>query len=153
MKNLSLLVQELESNFDFINDSDLSVSSGNVGWHLDHCLKVILVISANVEQSDITNYKRNFNIKRSLVFLSGIIPRGKGKAPKSVQPPAIISAEELKNQMQLVKIAILKFSNWDPGKNCKHPYFGVLNVKNSQKFLKIHTHHHLKIIKDIIARK
>jgi hypothetical protein len=35
----------------------------------------------------------------------------------------------------------------------EHPYFGHLNKKETEKFLYIHTLHHLKIIKDLIKKK
>lgn len=149
MKKLQKLIQELENNFERLNVSNLGISSSNIGWHLDHCMKVILVISKNVEESEITNYRRSFNFKRSIIFLSGTMPRGKGKAPKVVQAQETVLLDDLKTQLALVKIMLQKFHDFAKNKNFKHPVFGVLNLKQTVKFFEIHTNHHLKIVRDI----
>jgi hypothetical protein len=35
----------------------------------------------------------------------------------------------------------------------EHPYFGKLKLKETIRFLEIHTQHHLDIIRDIIMNK
>jgi hypothetical protein len=77
------------------------------------------------------------------------IPRGKARAPKVVQPEGYISKESL--QMHLDKV-YQNIENWEAlHENCYffHPYFGNLNKKATEKFLALHTKHHLKIIEDI----
>lgn len=42
-----------------------------------------------------------------------------------------------------------KIEHFDKNAFFEHPLFGVLNKKDTMKFLKMHTTHHLKIIQDI----
>ena len=80
----------------------------------------------------------------------GYIPRGKGKAPKQVAPKEEFTTEQLKPLLSTAKSNVDGLSTLDKIVNFNHPYFGVLNKKQTVKFLGIHTHHHLKIIKDIL---
>ena len=80
----------------------------------------------------------------------GKIPRGKAKAPKVVIPTHVATHEELKAKLQAAKNNILKLNSFSENSFFKHPFFQDLNVKQTEKFLLIHTKHHLKIIEDIL---
>ena len=44
--------------------------------------------------------------------------------------------------------------NWeslDKNTHFPHPFFGILNKKETENFLVLHTKHHLMIINDILA--
>ena len=78
------------------------------------------------------------------------IPRGKGKAPKIVMPTDDIKEEQLRDQLSLARKNIDDISSINGNATFKHPYFGVLNKKQTIKFVEVHTKHHLKIMRDIL---
>jgi hypothetical protein len=129
---------------------NVSVSKANVAWHLDHSLKVINSVCTNFKASKESEYKREFNATRLLIFALGFFPRGKVKAPKQVMPPTIIEKKDLKNQLNEAIENIDVIKNLHPHQNFVHPVFKQLNRKQTLKFLKLHTAHHLKIIKDML---
>ncbi|MEO6537569.1 MAG: hypothetical protein ABIT07_13030, partial [Ferruginibacter sp.] len=85
-----------------------------------------------------------------LVYSLNKIPRGRAKAPKVVQPVGEINAEDITGILQQTKLNINSLKDMKDNHYFAHPYFGKLNLKPTIKFLRIHTHHHLKIINDII---
>lgn len=149
LTKLNKLIQELEDNFDEASNINPKISSSNIGWHLDHSLRVITEISNFVKNSDPNVYRKTFNLKRSLVFIFRFIPRGVAKAPKIVRPIATISKESLEKQLHNTRTFLQELIHLDANKNFKHPYFDYLNVKQTINFLEIHTYHHLKIMRDI----
>ncbi len=121
-----------------------------MAWHLDHVLKVIIGISTVIKKSNPEDYKTNFNFKRFVVLFAGKIPRGKARAPETVSSVSDISIDDLNSQLEKAKICTADLSNLNVKSNFKHPYFGQLNLKETIRFLEIHTQHHLKIVNDII---
>jgi len=144
-------LNQIEAYLKELDRLDTTISSKSIAWHLDHSLKVIITICNLIEKSDSTHYHWKFNFIRTFVLLTGYIPRGKGKAPKEVLPPAKITQEDILKQITLTKNKLNSATNLAPKNNFKHPYFGQLNLKQTLQFLKIHTKHHLKICSDIIA--
>ncbi|HET6245941.1 MAG: hypothetical protein H0V01_06960 [Bacteroidetes bacterium] len=138
-----------------IPNSDLlktSVSTKEVKWHIDHSLKVIIGIANALKNSKPEDFKSSFNLTRTYIFLLGFIPRGKGKAPKSVVAQGEIQHYELIEQLNQAKIILKKMDDFPAKSHFDHPYFGKLNLRQSIAFLEIHTKHHLKIIRDIIQK-
>jgi hypothetical protein len=151
MNQPHLLISQLENYLVFKNTEKASVSSSNVGWHIQHSLLVIIKIIESVQQSDPLKFKRDINLNRIIVFTMNGFPRGKAKAPQTVQPEETITEGSILQTMEKANKAIAQLSECAPNQYFVHPYFGKLNVKSTHKFLKIHTHHHIKIIKDIIT--
>ncbi|WP_310556145.1 DUF1569 domain-containing protein [Flavobacterium sp.] len=152
MQKLKVLLNDLESKIEFHEAVNPKVSKSNLAWHLDHCLKVINGVTQTIKTSNPEDYKWKFNFKKSLVYLLGSIPRGKAKAPKSVQSIDEIKLSDLQLQLKNAYILINDLEFLKPNHNFKHPYFGVLNTKETIKFLNIHTHHHIKIMNDILKK-
>ena len=146
-------IATLEKMIDHLELSATQVSAKGIDWHVDHLLKVIIKVSNALKNSDPVVYKRKYNLLRSVIFVSGKIPRGKGKAPKSVLPPEVILKEDLLLQIKEARNHLNEMKELHPDSNFKHPYFGVLNLKMTQRFLEIHTNHHLKIISEILQSK
>ncbi|WP_420320606.1 DUF1569 domain-containing protein [Flagellimonas sp.] len=128
------------------------VSKANVAWHLDHMLKTINVICKSLEVSNPEEYKSNFSLTRAIIYTLGDFPRGVAKAPRVVRPPEVINTEDLHRQLQMAKENLQAIQSLDAKAHFEHPYFSVLNKNQSIRFLKIHTGHHLKIVRDIVKK-
>ena len=150
MNPLHNLLLQLESHIPNFDKTNSRISNSTIGWQIDHCLLVINGVIGQVEISNPTEFKSKFNFNRLIVFTTGKIPRGKIRAPKMVTPISIATAEELKSNIEIAKNKVSKLNNLPKNSFFKHPYFNDLNVKQTEKFLAIHTKHHLKIIEDIL---
>lgn len=148
-KKLSSYIAEFESYIPQYDTSNPKVSQSTVGWQIDHSLKVVIGIISLLKAS-----KGEEKSKRTLLgrfcLTTGYIPRGRGKAPKQVLPPEEIKKEDLSKQIKVAKQLVSQLDTIDPRVTFKHPYFGVLNNKQTKRFIEIHSKHHLKIIRDIL---
>ena len=149
MQKLAALIDELESKIAHSDKLNQSVSAASVGWHLDHTLLATDKIIGGLKSSDPAAYKSGFNSKKLLVFTLKKIPRGKAKAPDSVQPSSI-TIDGIKTKLEAVRAKIKALPDLHPRNYIVHPVFGHLDTKNTIQFLEIHTRHHLQIINDII---
>ncbi len=148
------LIKEFEDLKQYLPKCELraeKVSKNGVDWHLDHSCKVINGVYQALQESKPEQYKPKFSFWRQMVMLTGVIPRGVGKAPKVVRPPEVIVLKDIEKQLALCEVSIRELDNLPENAHFKHPVFGHLNRKQTRKFLAIHTRHHLKIIKDICA--
>ncbi len=153
MKKLILLLNELEKKIEFRDLANSSVSKSAVSWHIDHTLKVVNQVIETTKNSNQYDYKWKFNFLKILVVITGFIPRGKAKAPKTVQSLDEITLENLKEEFKKARFFVPLLNHINVESTFTHPYFGVLNLKETEKFLVIHTKHHLKIINDIVQKK
>ena len=150
MNPLLPLLQQLERHISNFEKTNPNVSNSTVGWQIDHCLLVINGIIGQLEISDPSKYQPKWTFPKFMVFTTGKIPRGKAKAPKVVIPTQVATQEELIAKLAAAKNNVLKLDTFSENQFFNHPYFKDLNVKQTKKFLTIHTKHHLKIIQDIL---
>lgn len=64
----------------------------------------------------------------------------------------MLNAQQVDNYLNSVRENLQMIKNLPSQSYIEHPYFGHLDVKQTLKFLKIHTQHHLKIARDILAK-
>lgn len=152
MNKLSAYLNILKSKIPESEKLNLAVSKSSVGWHIEHTILATIKIIEALKKSNPAEYKWEFNLSRLYVYSINKIPRGRGKAPKSVLPADEITAETLKSSIVIAKIKIEELNNLNPNNYFVHPYFGKLNLKHTIKFLNIHARHHIKIIEDIAAK-
>ena len=151
MQELHKLLNQLESDISSFDKVNLAVSSGSVGWHIEHSLKTIDQIVTACKNSNPSNYQWRFNFNRFLILtIAKKIPRGKAKAPKIVRPEGEISLETLDMSLSKVKENLMDWKDLDKNTYFPHPFFGILNKKETENFLALHTKHHLMIIDDIL---
>ncbi|MBE0422649.1 MAG: hypothetical protein IBX66_01795 [Lutibacter sp.] len=142
----------IENAIPFYGQHQKSVSAKNVAWHLDHSLKVINGVCDALKTSNPEDYQSTSSILKFYIFLRGRIPRGKAKAPKSVVSNDEILKSSIESQLALAKINLQEIKNSPANSHFQHPYFGKLSLKKSQRFLAIHTNHHLAIVNDILKK-
>ena len=150
---LKNLLNEIEGNIPNKELTNSKISKVSIGWQLDHSLKVVNGICAILQKTKPEKYKRDFNLLRLILFPLAYIPRGKAKAPKTVQPPNDISVEDLHTQLEMARGHIDKISPLPKKSFFIHHIFGTLSKKQTIRFLQIHTRHHLKIVNDILKKQ
>ena len=149
-----ILEKEIESITNAIEHHEKqndTISKSGIDWHIDHSLKVILAVSESLKKSDTKKYKWKFNFWRTVVFIVNRFPRGKAKAPKITYTKDLIVKEQLLSQLIIVKKNLQEIETLPENSHFKHPIFGFLNLKQTIKFLGLHTKHHLKITDEIIS--
>ena len=143
-------MNELENYISKESIADLNVSSVKAGWHIEHVLLTVTKIYTRMESSNPGKYKNRPNLVRMMMFHSNQIPRGRANAPEMVIPKEKITQETLYESYAMAKTMLLKFDDLDDNAYFKHPAAGYLNRDDAKRFIKIHTEHHLKIIRDIL---
>ena len=78
----------IEKLIPFFEKKNLKVSAVNVGWHLDHSLKVINSASDALKQSDPKNYKSYDDLKARLNTVLKLNSVGKQTTTQVTQRPA-----------------------------------------------------------------
>ncbi len=150
MKELQKLLDQLETQIIHFDKSKFSISKSNVGWHIEHTLLTLSAITNSLANSNPKDYKWKFNFIRVIVLTMKKIPRGRANAPKVVQPKENYNIDSLKLHLSKTKATIEELNSMAENKYFKHPVFGNIKLKQTIRFLEIHTRHHLDIIKDIL---
>lgn len=144
-------IASLKENFKHGTKHASSVSAKGIDWHVHHSLLAISGICYLLTQSNPKNYHPKFNFLKLVVMTSGVIPRGKAKAPKEIVPPEKIDPQETQKLFGKVEKQLKELESLHKNHFYTHHMFGDLNLKKSVKFLGIHTKHHLKIMRDIMT--
>jgi hypothetical protein len=146
------IVKQLAELSTYISESDkqnVSVSNANIGWQIDHSLRVMNQVITALLSSNPAEYKPKFNWRKSFVFFTKKIPRGKVRAPKGILPTEEITESSLISSVELAHKNIGLLENCAPNHFFVHPFFGQVNVRETFVFIEVHTEHHLKIIRDM----
>lgn len=149
MKQLQSILDQLESHIPHFEKTNPVVSQSTIGWQIDHSLLVINNVVDQLKDSNPASYKRTLNWIRFYIQVTNKIPRGKVRVPKSVNPIDIATIEELQAKLEIARKNITDISTIPANSYFTHPFFGDLQLRSALWFLKLHTKHHLKIIKDI----
>jgi hypothetical protein len=150
MAKLSELLNELEASIALHDVTKPAVSHASVGWHIEHSLMTFNLVIEQAVGSDPKMFAPKFSWIKLLILTFKIIPRGKGRAPKIVQPVHDISPLSLKQNVDRARQKAGMLLNLHPNSFFVHPFFGHMDLATTRKFLDIHTTHHLKIIRDIL---
>lgn len=132
---------------------NLEVSAGNISWHIAHSMLVVVKMISAMEKSDPATFRPSFSFLKFAMFTFKKIPRGKRKAPNTVQPPEQYAIEYLEDLFNKVNQKLLSLQSLPVNANVQHPALGLINKEEALKFLYVHNLHHLKIIDDIKKNK
>ena len=140
----------------FIDRSAVSVatvSHWSVGMQIHHCCLAMIEICQSLIDSKPPPPPARWSLVTSIVFLSGRIPRGRGKAPEVALPKENVSADELVSVLDRSEQLLKQASQLDRDRWFKHFAFGILDRDKSLKLMRIHNRHHLRIVADIVAAR
>ena len=152
MKNkLESLLNQLEFYIPSSESINLQVSQTTVGWQIEHSLLTINGIVSALQKSNPKDYNWKFSLMKLIILTTKKIPRGKAKAPKVVVPKGLINNDDLQEHLSKTRDAIKALEMVSKDQFFEHPYFGKLKLKETIRFLEIHTDHHLNIIEDIVT--
>ena len=160
---LQALLQEIESvcqDFQQISQADPKISGWSVGQHCEHILKadrlnlrairVLLEGGGEPVQEEKAPHP---------ILKVGVIPRGVAEAPRFVLPKDSPDQEQLGNLVQRVltdwneiRKQVLqsgKAGSEESRRGISHHELGLLDIVSWVRFARIHTDHHLVIIRAI----
>jgi hypothetical protein len=130
------------------------VSHWTPSEHLDHSVKVMASVVRRLLKLD-AERGRPLSAVGRLILLFGWIPRGRGKSPERLRG-ARVTREELFTALDALAgyLALLQASHLERGRGpiVPHPIFGGLTPPQAVRFAAIHTHHHLKIVADMLRQ-
>lgn len=147
---LASQIKESASYIEQANKVKPSVSKASIAWQIYHLLSVIVAVVKTLKESQNKAPKEKFNFWKHFVLITRFIPRGKVKAPKSVNPTGNISRSQLEMIIEEAQKAIQDLAKLPREAHFKHPVLGYLQKKKAIHFLEVHTEHHLKIIRDTL---
>ena len=150
MQKLLKQLDELESYIPQLEIRNNMISASTVGWQIEHDLLVISSVIEGVKRSNPASYKWRFKPLKYVILWRGVIPRGKVGAPKLVTPGEI-TQETLQTHVDLCRGRVEELEKVETGNYFTHPFFGDLKKKETFRFLYVHTEHHLKIIREMLA--
>ena len=148
--NMANTLDRLEGFIAEAPTSNPAISAWSVGMQIHHALLATIHISQFLTDSTPGEKKQSFSVPRSLILLTGKIPRGRGKAPKRSLPNQDITAQDLDELLTRARTVLDAASQSDPACWWKHFAFGVMRRDTAIKFIHVHNRHHLSIITDII---
>ncbi len=129
------------------------VSGWSVGQQVDHMLNVAHGVFSRLTGEG-EELRAGINLSGRILLGIGWLPRGVGKSPKQALPAEAPVAATLDARLERLRedYQDLRFRTGllsSRRRLLKHPYFGGLNCAQALRFLGVHTHHHLKIVRDI----
>lgn len=127
------------------------VSEWSVGMHVEHVCLAMIGISRSLTSSEPPVPPAGFNFLRAAVFVTGRIPRGRGKAPPQALPREGIPAEALAPMLDESERWLERAHRCSSDHWYRHFAFGVLARDRALRFIGIHNRHHLRIARDILG--
>ena len=147
-QKLITLVDELYQESNWAEKSSIEVSKATVGWHIAHSYLVIIKSCENLLSNTNRPSKNPKWLRQEIFFLLRKIPRNKIEAPDFVVP--IDDSEKEIKRLYDQAISLLLQIKQNKGGYLSHPFLGPIKPQRVHLFLRIHTAHHLQIIREII---
>ncbi len=84
------------------------VSKWSVGMHIQHCGLAMSVVCPSLVAAQAPAPRSRFNPVRSVIFLTGRIPRGRGKSPAQAVPTEGVQVGELEHLLDECEVWLEK---------------------------------------------
>ena len=152
MTSVLQTLDELNKYIPRFSVNNEKVSKWAVGMQIEHCLIGTRGICNAIVNSKPYTGKIKKGLLRRIIFLTGIIPRGRGNTPAAGIPNEETTELELRELLTEAKLSAQKAAESDEDCWWEHYMFGVFKRDEALQFVKIHNKHHLKIISDILSK-
>jgi hypothetical protein len=126
------------------------VSKWSVGMHVQHCCLATIAVCDSLVASEPPVPRSSFSLVSSAIFLTGRIPRGRGKSPEQAIPREDIWTNELEGLLLDAERRLEAARQASRDQWFRHFAFGVLDRDRTLKFIGIHNRHHARIVQDIL---
>jgi hypothetical protein len=126
------------------------VSKWSVGMHVQHCCLATIAVCDSLVASEPPVPRSSFSLVTSAIFLTGRIPRGRGKSPEQAIPREDIWTNELEGLLLDAERRLEAARQASRDQWFRHFAFGVLDRDRTLKFIGIHNRHHARIVQDIL---
>ena len=127
-----------------------TVSKWSVGMHVQHVCLAMIGVCQSLIASVPPPPPSGFSLVTSAIFLTGRIPRGRGKSPDQALPSEGVSRQELDSLLTEAERRIEEARQVSADHWFRHFAFGVLDRDRTLKFIGMHNRHHLRIVHDIL---
>jgi hypothetical protein len=159
-RSLSTIDDQIAALSTVASDPDLcelaasKVSTWSIGEQVEHLRRSDLtILDALASLGEKEHTGGSPSLVARLVFLTGFIPRGRGRAPSATKPLGF-TVESLAEGLADVR---RRFAELDDQADdlassrarIKHPALGAFDASQMIAFAAIHHRHHMKIIDDI----
>jgi hypothetical protein len=128
-----------------------TLSRWTVGMHIEHCAMAMQQIMRQLADSQPPPPRDRFRWPRTVILLTGRIPRGRARAPESVVPEESPGAARLEELLEACEQQLSATRTLPRGAWFKHFALGVLDRDKSLRFLAVHNAHHLRLVGDILG--
>ena len=155
MDKMTLVLRTLDELNHYIPRCSVQcekVSKWTVGMQIEHCILGTGGICDAIGHSKPHTGKIKKGLLRRIIFLTGTIPRGRGKAPDASLPNEEITELGLRELLSKAKLSVQQAAESNYECWWAHIRFGVMKRDEALKFVEIHNKHHLKIISDILSK-
>jgi hypothetical protein len=126
------------------------ISKWSVGMHVQHCCLATIAVCDSLVASEPPVPRSGFSIVTSAIFLTGRIPRGRGKSPEQAVPRDEMWTNELEGLLLDAERRLEAARQASRDQWFRHFAFGVLDRDRTLKFIGIHNRHHARIVQDIL---
>lgn len=158
LQNLSRQLDEITSFLAGGEEQICTLKPGISGWsaaeQLDHTLKVDSSILRRVTDSqELETLPKGINLLGRVILAIGWIPRGKAPSPQALRGERTDCAA-LRATVAAVRGQVESITQDQVARSAAlvpHPRFGGLTTPEALRFAVVHTEHHLKIVREILA--
>lgn len=127
------------------------VSGWSVGMHVEHCCLSMRAIHDALARSRPPAPRSWRSLIGRLALWRGRLPRGRARAPQFALPASDASLDRLMTHLEDAAQAVAAVPALGPGTWIRHFALGILTRDEALQFIGVHNHHHLMIVRDILA--
>ena len=153
------ILDSLVDSEKWLNLRTPEISDWSVGEQLTHVELSLISMAMQCERAlrkPATSQDSGPNRIGRMILTKGVFPRGRAQAPKLVVPKGTVDTDTIRELLSKAKrkwFTIEELSDEISNSNAvsPHPLLGDFTARDWVRLAPIHTEHHLKIVREIIA--